>query len=303
MALSVESVAFAHARDGAALAALASGAVLGLWSQVDPGSILASWSRLALAATGLISAAQRSVAGGAAEYLAAVTEAQGITSSPAGRVNPMPLAGVASDGRDLRALVELPAYRALQLIGRGQPPPEALARAGLQLDMFVRTQVADAGRTADGIATTVDRSVDGYVRVLAGGSCSRCILLAGQWYRWNRGFLRHPRCDCRHVPSRKAVADEALQSPMEYFEQLPASQQDATFGKAGAQAIRDGADISRVVNARRGVYTTVSGKRLTYETSGNYRANMRPMPEQIYEDAKGDREFAISQLRRFGYIF
>jgi hypothetical protein len=40
--------------------------------------------------------------------------------------------------------------------------------------------------------------------------------------------------------------------PQEYFDSLSEADQDRIFTKAGAQAIRDGADVSRVVSARRG---------------------------------------------------
>src|SRR5699024_1103862 len=39
----------------------------------------------------------------------------------------------------------------------------------------------------------------------------------------------------------------------DYFDSLSREEQDKTFGKAGAQAIRDGADPAQVVNARSGM--------------------------------------------------
>lgn len=98
------------------------------------------------------------------------------------------------------------------------------------------------------------------------------------------------------------------------------AEQDRVFGKAGAQAIRDGADIARVVNARRGMTTAAdpSGRRrlvrderglftTTEATTRRGRlpgqvAGARLMPESIYEIAKGDRDEAIRLLRAHGYI-
>lgn len=44
----------------------------------------------------------------------------------------------------------------------------------------------------------------------------------------------------------------AFTGPGDYFESLDRAEQDKIFTKAGAQAIRDRADINQVVNARRG---------------------------------------------------
>ncbi len=116
------------------------------------------------------------------------------------------------------------------------------------------------------------------------------------------------------------------------------AEQDKVFGRAGAQAIRDGADMGQVVNARRGMYTagrlrvaatregtTVRGLYGGYEidpVTGQLRRrkasemerrrsggrhisgtrSIRLMPEQIYLDAGNDRAEAIRLLRRFGYL-
>jgi hypothetical protein len=78
---------------------------------------------------------------------------------------------------------------------------------------------------------------------------------------------------------------------------MDAAEQDRVFGKGGAQAIRDGADMAKVVNARRGM-VTAEGRLFTTEAAGR---TPRLMPEQIYRDA-ASREDAIRLLRRFGYI-
>lgn len=70
------------------------------------------------------------------------------------------------------------------------------------------------------------------------------------------------------------------------------------FGKAGAEAIREGADMARVVNARRGMYTA-GGRLFTHESAGR---RPRLMPEQILREADGDRGEAIRLLRLHGYL-
>jgi hypothetical protein len=183
-----------------------------------------------------------------------------------------------------------------------------------QLEMIAVTQVQDAGRTAAGVAIAARPHVAGYVRHLRPPSCSRCAVLAGQFYRWNTGFLRHPRCDCRHVPvsSAELYRDEVT-SPRAYFDSLSRAEQDRVFTNAGARAIRDGADLTQVVNARRGMRTAnVYGREVRVTTEGTTRRGVagklldgrktpRLMPEQIYADAT-DRADAIRLLERHGYI-
>src|SRR5690606_36298272 len=127
-------------------------------------------------------------------YVERVLAEQGIDPQPNGRLVASALAGVASDGRPLDTLLTQPAISTVTALDRGRSLREALAIRQATLDMMVRTQVADAGRVADGVALAVRRRAGGYVRMVVGATCSRCIILAGTWYRWNQGFQRHPRC-------------------------------------------------------------------------------------------------------------
>ncbi|MFD6770604.1 hypothetical protein ACFWC6_30775 [Micromonospora chalcea] len=185
------------ARDHAALRRRLSAAVAGeaarLWGEVDPGRIGPSWLRAVPRLLLVLIGAQSAAAGQADRYLDDVLDAQGIDPAAEGRVVPTALAGVASDGRDLSDLLYQPAVRALSGIRDGATVDQALAGGGAGLDMIVRTQVADAGRIADQVAM-VARDVPGYRRMLVGGGCSRCAILAGRWYAYNAGFDRHPRC-------------------------------------------------------------------------------------------------------------
>lgn len=60
-------------------------------------------------------------------------------------------------------------------------------------------------------------------------------------------------CDCRHIPCPEAVADDLTTDPRAYFDSLSGPEQERIFTRSGAKAIRDGADMGRVVNARRGM--------------------------------------------------
>jgi hypothetical protein len=109
------------------------------------------------------------------------------------------------------------------------------------------------------------------------------------------------------VPFREPI------SPKKAFEEMPRYEQDRAFGKAGAEAIRAGADIGQVVNARRGMSSAaVFGRQVVVTSEGttNRRrfgqklSTRRPrlMPEQILAEAKGDRAEAVRLLSLHGYI-
>lgn len=249
---SLVEVAREHSRFRRRLALVAAGEAGRLWSQVDPGRIAVSWRSLLPRLLTVLTGAQLAVAARADGYLDEVLDAQDATPRAVGRVSATALAGVASDGRDLADLLYQPAVRTLVGIQRGATVDQALAGGGAGLDMLVRTQVADAGRVADEVAMTARSQARGYVRMLVGSSCSRCVVLAGRWYEWNAGFDRHPRCDCVHIPAAEDTPDEVMTDPKAYFASLSREEQDRAFTAAGAEAIRLGADIGQVVNARRG---------------------------------------------------
>jgi hypothetical protein len=95
------------------------------------------------------------------------------------------------------------------------------------------------------------------------GACGRCAVLAGRWYRYDAAFERHPHCLCGQIPAPEDLAGDALTDPKLYFDSISEAEQDRAFTKAGAQAIRDGADVSQVVNARRGAAGLSAPGRLT----------------------------------------
>lgn len=299
----IEQVAAAHHRRQQLLAKRTAERVAQLWRQVDPDRIVLSWHQLLGDALTVVSSAQGIAAAASGVYVDDALEAQGITADAEGRVAPAALSGVASDGRGLASLLEQPSITALTAIKSGATVPRSLTAGHLELDMIVRTQVADAGRVADGVAATARPKVTGYVRMVSAGACSRCIVLAGKHFGWNAGFLRHPQCQCRHIPVAENIPDDLRTDPRKAFDAMSKADQDKTFTAAGAQAIRDGADMNRVVNARRGMYTA-GGRHLTTEAATRRGVNrrVRLMPEQIYAEAKGDRAEAIRLLRSHGYL-
>jgi hypothetical protein len=249
--------------------------------------------------TALVVGAQILASRDASDSVPKMMAEQGIESDPLAAVIPTAFAGAANDGRDLRTLMD---YTRSEMV---------TAKA---FDMIVLGQVRDSARQASSVAMFVQPKVTGYVRMLTAPSCSRCAVLAGKHYRKNEGFQRHPLCDCRHIPASEDTADDLTTDPKAYFDSLDEAAQDRTFTKAGAQAIRDGADMGRVVNARRGMSTSQSG-RLTRRrvlgqdvyttteatTKRGINRKVRLMPESIYEIAD-DQADALRLLKVHGYI-
>ena len=332
------AVAQEHQLARIALAAVATKAVLDAWASIDPLNLFAWWWQRGLGARiyVLLSMAQEAAAADANAFVGEVYDVLGYPiQTPS--VAPSAFAGIASDGRDLEALLAGAPITALQRSRRGDPPTVVKQAGADYLTAVVRTQVGDAGRAADQVAIATALPTQrrarkvayGWVRMLNPPSCERCIVLAGQFYKWNQGFQRHPMCDCVHIPAVESIADDLTTNPYEYFKSLTKEQQNEQFGKANAQAIRDGADLNRVLNAatrfnpRTGrtallidpntaTYDaqgrrTFAGRRTTSEATTRRGVRglsgvARPTPWQIYRDAAGNRDEARRLLLRYGYI-
>lgn len=262
--MSAESVARAHQRGRQQLADAVSHLARDLWRQMDPANLDASWARIAPQLLVGLTGAQLAAARTADGYVADMLAEQGADAAAAFTTNPGALVGFASDGRDLPGLLLNAVTTVKASIGTGATVKQAMAGGLANLTMLVQTQVADAGRSADGVSMVAHPAAQGYVRMVSGGACGRCVVLAGKFYRWNKGFKRHPHCHCTNVPAAEDHVGDIRTHPRAFFDSLPAAEQDKQFTKAGAQAIRDGADISQVVNARRGAYgLTPAGARIT----------------------------------------
>lgn len=249
--------------------------------------------------TTLIVGAQVLAARDAVDSVPLMMAEQGIDSDPLGSAIATAFAGAANDGRDLRSLLDFSRSEAVT------------AQA---FDRIILGQVRDTARQASSVSMFVEPKVTGYVRMLSAPSCSRCVILAGRYYRKSAGFQRHPRCDCTHIPATENTADDLRTDPVAYFNSLDEASQDRAFTKAGAKAIGDGADMGRVVNARRGMTTSQSGRLTRKRVNGQdvyttteattkrgINRKVRLMPESIYEVAT-DRDDALRLLKVHGYI-
>lgn len=242
--MAVDRVAAAYYRRRSLTAAQVAEAVLALWRATGPSGFRDELVR----AAGLLAAGQLVAAVQAAAYVTAAAEEQDVP--PGVEILPRAFAGESASGRGLTDVLGAPSARVWTLLGSGVDYPQAVASGAAMLTRIVDNEVTQAGSNAAHVAVTGNADLGGYVRMLTRPSCGRCVILAGKWFEWNKGFARHPGCDCVHVPAAEAtgVADVRT-NPRAYFDSLSAADQDKYFGKANAEAIRDGSDIGQVVNA------------------------------------------------------
>jgi hypothetical protein len=282
-----------------------------LWAKLGRGDFDQAWRTLGPQLLVVVAAGQTAAVAQAVDYVPAVLGELNISADPVARVVSGSLVGVASDGRALAGLLYQPVVATRTALGAGVDLAGSLQRGGALLDEIVSTQVVDAGRAAESIASVVRPAVTGYVRMLNLPSCPRCVALAGRHYRFNAGFQRHPRCDCRHIPVSESVAGDLTTDPRAAVE----SGLVKGLSKADTQAIADGADPAKVINAHRGMSSEqVFGEKLKVTAEGTSRragnstvptnsgTPVRLRPESIYKLAGDDRAKALALLQKYGYI-
>jgi hypothetical protein len=305
---------------------------LRIWSRMDVSSLDRSWDRLAPTLVATVTAAQVTAAGQSGPYLDRVASYYG--GAPSAELVPQAFGGVMNDGRDVGSAMFGAVTATKQRIAAGRAPAESFRVGAAFLATILQTAIADAGRNADGVLSTA-RSYTRYVRVLSPGACSRCAVLAGVG-DYSKPFLRHPSCKCQSFPVESGkVPDGFFDNGEDYFLSLSGAEQNRVFTNAGAQAIRDGAQIPKVVNARRGyfgsatpgaaprrltptvigrkpdgsplrVFTTSEGTsargQFARSAGGNrLTSSVRLMPESIYK-MSSDPVRVRELLQQYGYI-
>lgn len=264
-----------------------------LWRQVGV-DFDAGWARVSDELASTVQAAQYEAAQDGVDYLPKVLAQTGQNASKLEPIAPAAFAGVNRWGAPVSGVLHSAVIRAKQSVAAGYAPTAALLQGQKFLNIAVPSLIADAssGAVQAGITSA---GIGGYVRMLNAPSCHRCIILAGRWYRWNKGFERHPKCDCRHIPSAENAAGDMTTDPYESFSAMTAEEQNLTWGKSNAQAIRDGADIYRVSNVKTRGLTSA-------RSSARYGTPSRMTLDDIYTEAGSSRSRAIALMRREGYI-
>lgn len=269
-----------------------------------------SWMSIQAAVVALVAESQRELAERAQVYTPAVMAQTGQRVPDVDlMLAPESFAGVAGNGVATEAALGAVTIRAKQAVADGRSPQGALVAAGQWLAMGVNTLLADTMRAAES-TTLATYPTGGYIRVVSSSACIRCVVLAGKWFRWNKGFDRHPRCRCTHLPASKALGSGMVTDPYALFNSLDDAGQIKLMGsQASAQAIRDGADIFQVVNSRRGL--SVSGRFTSEGTARGFAAGRMPAgykrltPDLIYERARvgnWSRERTVEELTKYGYV-
>ena len=293
--MSAPDVALAYASSLAAekLAALAS--VSRSWRMVgddfDAGWLVAG-PRIVAAVTG----AQAEVAALADRYVADVAP---LTVSRLRDPDYAPAVsawiGVAGDGRPVETLAAGAVIQAKQHVAGGATSFQARQQAGKWLTSAMGTVLSDTHRGVEQVGIKA-RRIGLYTRMLTGPSnCGRCVILAGRKYRSAQAFLRHPQCDCVHIPASENMAGDLTTNPHVYLDSLDDAGLARVLGsKANAQAWRDGADVNQLINAYR-----KKGAVLRPQIPGTRQARL--MPSSIYELATSQAG-AQRLLRVHGWI-
>jgi hypothetical protein len=247
LALSAADLAYARQDRVVRVGDRAASITVRMWNSRITPELEASWAGLEPDLTSTVAAAQTTVAAGSTRYVAqAGSDRDGFPVEPAA------FAGVDASGRSLAGLLYGAVTTAKTLIGSGAGLQQALSGGAGYLAAMAKTATADTARSAD-LTAAVGRKYTHYVRVVQPGACSRCAILAGIG-SYSTAFKRHPACRCTSMPVDEVDASPArlFASPDDYFRTLKAGEQDRIFTKAGAEAIRAGADPVTVVSARRG---------------------------------------------------
>jgi hypothetical protein len=338
---SIADIALGHQSRRIALSDRASTQALRLFRRADVSNLDASWTVLAPLLVDVVAEAQVSAATSSAGFVRSVAREQGV---PQGfdTVVPEAFSNVVATGDDLGAALFTGVTTTKSYIARGVAPARAFEIGASVLAAIAKSAVNDMGRESDRV-TASSAGYTRYVRVINPGACSRCAILAGTG-SFATAFKRHPACKCTAAPI-KGDGDDApaglFNSPGDYFESLPAAEQDRIFTASGAQALRDGSDFSAVVNARRGAYAVPArggktppfgfrnGKPVKAYTGegttlrgafgrAQYRRNQEALkapgdryrrtttrrltPDGVYALADGDREKALELLSFYGYM-
>lgn len=278
-------------------------------SVVDPAQW---WDEQGLAATQAIRAGQSVAVTRSSAYVQLVAEVQDAADEYAVNAVALISPDEAVDGMLFRSLSVVD-----DAVAGGATLAEAKAIGLRSVVTLASSLVSDAGQNAAGVATAANPRLSGYYRKLRLPSCDRCAVMAGRWYGWNDGFLRHPGCDCVHVPAAKAFGSG--------FDPRRAilSGQVTGLSKANVEAIELGADPSQVINTRAkgALYDVGAGLQATTTGTtvrGRYgrtagQAARRPGTRYRVADAPrltptavlrlaSSRTEAIELLTRYGYI-
>lgn len=305
----------------AATARAVTRALATVWTAQMGSDFDAGWERIREQVVAAVVAGQVRAAAAPQLYLDRLLQEAGVDAEADATLSPVAFAGWTATGVELEPVLQSSVTTAKQGVAAGLTTDAALTRGLARLTLLGATEVQDAGRGAMQSAMLLEPQVGGYVRYVRTPACGRCIVQAGKFFQTNAGFLRHPRCDCQHVPVVGRGRDRTFeQSPRELAAAMTAQQRVKAFTAAGAKALDEGADVSQVVNARSGMRTaadhfTKAGTTVR-SSFGRAQTDLRKQqgdrirstgrkrlsPQGIAYFADGDRELYTRLLRDNGYL-
>lgn len=265
-----------------------------LWARMGD-NFDASWSEIREPVLTVVRNGRLAAAAQSTSYVPQVLAETGQVARPVGSVIPAAFVEATPAGSDVGVYLDSAVIQSKRAVASGSSSRAALAVGGAWLSSALLTMIADTSRDVVSADIAQRPTITGYVRMLNPPSCARCVILAGKWFRWNEGFLRHPNCDCRHIPASEDISGSYLTDPYEYFKSLSVKDQDRLFGKLEAEAIRDfDADIFRTMNVKmRGLGTAKSNR--IYGTP-----TKRTVSDILSNDPS--RKFVLENLEYHGYI-
>lgn len=287
----------AHERNARMIAVTdaARGRALRLWSQVDFRNLDQSWSQVGPSITAQAVGAQSVLARGSDSFTNQLSGAYGFSADKSSTI-PQSFAGLDGEGRNVAGLMYGSITTTKRTIGAGFGSAESMQAGATYLAAMMKTVISDIARAADKVSAA-GKGYTRYVRVVNGSACSRCAILAGISSSEN-AFLRHVSCQCSAVaiPHEGKAPKGLHDSPDSLFQSLSVAEQDRIFTKAGAEAIREGSEVTNVVNARRGArgigYSSHGGTKANTLTHGvftkstiGYRPNGEPI--RVYTTLEG----------------
>ena len=268
--------------------------VQALWKQIDPNELDAGWDQLSGQFAMAVYNGQLASATMTKPYIDQIDAIQGFQPLQA-TTDPRQYAGVAPDGRALTPLLYGAVTETKRITGTGVRAAMAWESGAAFMAAMVKTVLAEAGRQHD-IVNMNARGYKRYLRTISPGACDRCAILAGI-YSSAVAFPRHPNCQCVATPLADAgkLSMKRYESPYDYFESLSRAEQERIFTIAGSQAIRDGADIYQVVNARRGARGISFSGAIGNSTVPNSGRRLQPIQIGVRADGSPLLVYATSE--------
>ncbi|WP_036570544.1 VG15 protein, partial [Nocardioides sp. URHA0032] len=196
MALEPRALTLMHRRQQLALRKSTVAQMEDLWPALDWADLDRSFPGFAAEALRVVSKNRRTSSGLAAGYLRAFRVASGLSGDVRIIVPQMPAEQFATS---LRVTSLIAAKKAA---ANGVPVDVAMSNALTQSSGAMARLVLNAGR--DTVTQTIrsDPKARGWERVLGGGGCDFCQMLAGRVYpRDNAGFDAHDHCGCTAEPA------------------------------------------------------------------------------------------------------